>query len=364
MEDMEFMKLAIAEARKSVPEDDGRTHPLVGVVVAKGKEELARAHRGELSPGDHAEFAALEKKLPKEAVAGATVYTTLEPCTTRNHPKIPCAARLVERKVARVVIGMFDPNPDIDNRGVIALQRAGIEIDLFPPELASEIQEINREFIRDQGFPILADPLTPIERLGRIPHRESDGTEEESYPPGGYYYAVPVGLQTRKYAGGLEEYDYLYPCLPGGGGPVGSPVYHDDGTALVPSSARLFGLEPLTESQLRRQCERRGIAYDELTARANPWDGYTLEDLNPFREELLRERLLRDAGFSTVASGLGAISKRGLDLRVVYQNNEGETRIVLVNGYRRYYQEGRNPLADLARAVVAKIEWQALKEDD
>ena len=63
------------------------------------------AHRGE-SPKSHAEYIALDDKLSDDLVAGATVYTTLEPCTTRKRPKIPCARRLIDRKVARVVIGM------------------------------------------------------------------------------------------------------------------------------------------------------------------------------------------------------------------------------------------------------------------
>ncbi len=145
--DRKFARLAIDEARKSVSEPDGRPHRLVGAVVVKNGQVLSVAHRGE-AEGNHAEFIALEKKLSDEAVAGATVYTTLEPCTTRNHPKIPCAARLIERKVARVVIGMHDPDERITGRGWLKLRRAGIVVDTFPSELVPEVEELNREFTR------------------------------------------------------------------------------------------------------------------------------------------------------------------------------------------------------------------------
>lgn len=141
-----FMRLAIDEARKSVPED-GRTHPKVGVVVVKDGKVLTTSHRGE-RPGDHAEYLALEHKLGGETLVGATVYTTLEPCTTRNHPKVPCAKRLADRKVARVVIGMLDPNPAITGRGLLLLRDANIIIDLFPYERMAEVEELNRDFRR------------------------------------------------------------------------------------------------------------------------------------------------------------------------------------------------------------------------
>jgi pyrimidine deaminase RibD-like protein len=145
--DLEFARLAIDEARKSVPESDGKPHPKVGAVVVMNGRVLSTAHRGEM-PANHAEYVALEKKLSDEAVAGATVYTTLEPCTTRNHPKIPCAERLIERKVARVVIGMLDPDPRITGRGQRRLRAAGIITDFFPHDLMAQTEELNREFTR------------------------------------------------------------------------------------------------------------------------------------------------------------------------------------------------------------------------
>lgn len=147
-EHLEYMKLAIVEARKSVPEDN-RPHPKVGAVVVRDGQLLASGHRGE-KPEEHAEYHVLEQKLKEEAVAGATVYTTLEPCTTRNPPKVCCAMRLKERKVARVFIGMLDPDERIRGLGIIALRDANIDVQFFPKELAAEIEELNREFIRSK----------------------------------------------------------------------------------------------------------------------------------------------------------------------------------------------------------------------
>lgn len=144
--DYGFALMAVEEARRSVGED-GRTHPKVGAVIVAGGQVLATAHRGEIA-GCHAEYIALEHKLADKSVAGATVYTTLEPCTERNHPKIPCARRLVERKVKRVVIGSLDPNPLIRGRGQLILREANIITDFFPADLMAEVEELNRDFIR------------------------------------------------------------------------------------------------------------------------------------------------------------------------------------------------------------------------
>ena len=90
MEDSELMEMAVEEAKKSRDEDDGRVHPKVGAVVVLDGEVIAAAHRGEdeEEPGQHAEFIVLEKKLQNRDLSAATLYTTLEPCTTRNHPRI------------------------------------------------------------------------------------------------------------------------------------------------------------------------------------------------------------------------------------------------------------------------------------
>src|SRR5262249_48832268 len=116
--DRRFMEMAIEQARAQLEryglEEGGeRPSPKVGCVVVTKNGRVEVGYRGELEPGEHAEFTVMEKKLPHEQLAGATVFTTLEPCTDRSPPKISCADRLIERQVGRVVIGILDP----DDRG-------------------------------------------------------------------------------------------------------------------------------------------------------------------------------------------------------------------------------------------------------
>lgn len=122
-----FMARALTAARNCRSEP-GKISPLVGVVVVKDGEILAEAYRGELAAGHHAEYAALELKLAGRSLVGADVYTTLEPCTSRNSPKVPCARRLIERGVSRVFIGMHDPDLRVHGRGVFELRAAGIDV--------------------------------------------------------------------------------------------------------------------------------------------------------------------------------------------------------------------------------------------
>ncbi len=196
--DRKFARLAIDEARKSVPEPDGRSHPKVGAVVVKNGKLLSTAYRGERSE-NHAEYIALEKKLTDESVAGATVYTTLEPCTTRNHPKIPCADRLIERKVARVVIGMLDPDDRISGKGQRKLRRAGIVTDLFSHDLAMEVEELNRDFTRyceqqDQARPIpqnpKASPSIADEKVAAILSYRGKPVTVMNHPKSGRYQGL------------------------------------------------------------------------------------------------------------------------------------------------------------------------------
>jgi pyrimidine deaminase RibD-like protein len=137
-----FSEEAIIQARKSVSEDD-RLHPHVGVVIVKDGTVLATGHRGESGEGDHGEYSAL-KKLSAAEIEGSTVYTTLEPCSSRKPPKKPCTQRLIEGKVAQVVYGMADKHESV--YGHSSLVEAGIEIRFFPNDLMPELLELNREW--------------------------------------------------------------------------------------------------------------------------------------------------------------------------------------------------------------------------
>jgi pyrimidine deaminase RibD-like protein len=148
--DIQYIKKAIDRARLSTQEN-GPIRPKVGAVLVLDDKELGNAFRGEMSPGDHAEYGLLEGKLRLENLTNGTLYTTLEPCTVRSESKIPCADRIISRNLRRVVVGMLDPNQAICGRGIRHLQSRRIEVDLFPSDFVLQVEEQNRDFVHYQN---------------------------------------------------------------------------------------------------------------------------------------------------------------------------------------------------------------------
>jgi diaminohydroxyphosphoribosylaminopyrimidine deaminase/5-amino-6-(5-phosphoribosylamino)uracil reductase len=102
-------------------------NPWVGCVIVAADGQLAE---GATQPpgGPHAEVVALAAAAAAGIdVTGATAYVTLEPCSHHGRTP-PCADALAEAGVARVVVGIEDPDPLVAGRGLARLRDAGVEV--------------------------------------------------------------------------------------------------------------------------------------------------------------------------------------------------------------------------------------------
>lgn len=146
-----MMRLAISAMLESKPEprSDGKPPPLVGAVLLYADGRVRHGGRGKHRDGEHAEYGLLEREAASDVLDKATLYTTLEPCAkgSRKLPKQACAKRIIQARIARVVVGIRDPDPTVNGRGIRDLRDSGVEIEYFPPELQEEINQANKAFL-------------------------------------------------------------------------------------------------------------------------------------------------------------------------------------------------------------------------
>jgi pyrimidine deaminase RibD-like protein len=117
-----WMRLALAESRKALPAC--APNPPVGCVIVAGGVLVASGYTS--PPGQpHAEaMALLNLSCPP---GGLTVYVTLEPCSFEGRTP-SCAKALAACGVSRVYVGIVDPDPRNQGRGIDILRAAGIAV--------------------------------------------------------------------------------------------------------------------------------------------------------------------------------------------------------------------------------------------
>jgi diaminohydroxyphosphoribosylaminopyrimidine deaminase/5-amino-6-(5-phosphoribosylamino)uracil reductase len=124
-DDERFMRRALQHARTGL----GRTtpNPVVGACVVTGDGVVVGQGAHERAGEPHAEIHALIEAGAR--ARGATLYCTLEPCAHTGRTG-PCADRIIEAGVTRVVAAMEDPYPQVRGRGFAKLREHGVEVEV------------------------------------------------------------------------------------------------------------------------------------------------------------------------------------------------------------------------------------------
>ncbi len=122
--DLKWMRRALALARRA--EGMTRPNPPVGAVVVKNGRKIGEGFHKKAG-GPHAEVFALRQA--GKAARGATLYVTLEPCSTHGRTP-PCTEAVIQAGISRVVVGTADPNPRHAGRGLRLLRKGGIRVDV------------------------------------------------------------------------------------------------------------------------------------------------------------------------------------------------------------------------------------------
>ena len=191
------MRAALNEAKKAL----GQTspNPAVGAVLVIGDRIVSKGHHREAGRA-HAEIECL-RDFGKPLPAHATLYVTLEPCSTTGRTA-PCTDSIIRTGLKNVVVGATDLNPRHSGRGIIELRNAGIRV--RDGILAEECKRLNEAFnkwiVTGQPFVIAKCGMSLDGRLTRRPDESRwitvDDARRDAHQLRACVDAVLVGAET------------------------------------------------------------------------------------------------------------------------------------------------------------------------
>jgi diaminohydroxyphosphoribosylaminopyrimidine deaminase / 5-amino-6-(5-phosphoribosylamino)uracil reductase len=147
-DDRQWMELAIDLAHQCPPSEGA--YSVGAVIVDANGTEISRGYSRENDPHVHAEESALAK-LPSNdpQLAGATIYSTLEPCSQRKSRPRTCTQLILDTDISRVVIAWREPSLFVaDCQGTELLQAAEVAL-VELPEFAERAKAMNRHLSLD-----------------------------------------------------------------------------------------------------------------------------------------------------------------------------------------------------------------------
>ncbi len=134
--------LTLAESAIGITEPN----PRVGCVIGTADGQVLGRGATQQAGGAHAEVMALRDASAQGlGVQGATAWVTLEPCAHHGRTP-PCCDALVAAGLARVVVALQDPFPQVAGAGIARMRAAGLQVDMAGPEVAAAALNLNIGF--------------------------------------------------------------------------------------------------------------------------------------------------------------------------------------------------------------------------
>jgi diaminohydroxyphosphoribosylaminopyrimidine deaminase/5-amino-6-(5-phosphoribosylamino)uracil reductase len=162
--DDRFMRAALKEAKKAL----GQTspNPVVGAVLVIDNRIVAKGHHREAGR-DHAEIECL-RDFGARVPARATLYVTLEPCSTAGRTA-PCTDAIINAGIKNVVVGATDVNPRHCGKGIKRLRNAGVKVreGILADECGRLNEAFNKWIVSGQPFVIAKCGMSLDGRLTR-----------------------------------------------------------------------------------------------------------------------------------------------------------------------------------------------------